>query len=105
MIRGYTFVDNFTKVLPILLLFIHNFTYSLIIVEVEEEVPGAPVRDPRGSWSREVALRVEKHILEQIEGLEDKVASASMQIPVSEDVKIIQTCQDDFFCFNFFFVF
>lgn len=50
-------------------------------VKVEEEVAGAPVRDPRGSWSREVALRVEKQILEQIEGLEDKVASASMQVP------------------------
>ena len=28
-------------------------------------------------------MRVEKMILEQIEGLEDKVASASMQVPVS----------------------
>ena len=28
-------------------------------------------------------IRVEKQILEQIEGLEDKVASASMQVPVS----------------------
>ena len=36
----------------------------------------------------QVALRVEKMILEQIEGLEDKVASAAMQVPVSF-VKII----------------
>ena len=31
-------------------------------------------------------IRVEKQILEQIEGLEDKVASASMQVPVGVTV-------------------
>ena len=52
-------------------------------VLIEQVVPGAPKADPKGSWSRETALRVEKFILEQIESLEDKVASASMQVPVS----------------------
>lgn len=50
---------------------------------IEEVVPGAPRADIKGTWSRETALRVEKFILEQIESLEDKVASASMQVPVS----------------------
>merc|ERR1719245_1670523 len=40
-----------------------------------------PMPDPKGDWSREVALRVDKFILEQVEALEDKVASASMQVP------------------------
>ena len=48
----------------------------------EEIVPGAAIPDPTGSWSKEVALRVDKYILEQVEALEDKVASASMQVPV-----------------------
>jgi len=47
----------------------------------EEVVPGVSVADPPGSWSKEVALRVDKYILEQVEALEDKVASASMQVP------------------------
>jgi len=47
----------------------------------EEIVPGAAIPDPTGSWSKEVALRVDKYILEQVEALEDKVASASMQVP------------------------
>ncbi len=37
-----------------------------------------------GSWSKEVALRIDKYILEQVEALEDKVQAASMQVPVSQ---------------------
>ena len=44
----------------------------------------SPCPDTPGSWSHEVALRTDKYILEQIEALEDKVAAASMQVPVSE---------------------
>ena len=40
-----------------------------------------PMPDPKGHWSKEVALRVDKYILEQVEALEDKVAAASMQVP------------------------
>lgn len=47
----------------------------------EEVVSGAPGPDKEANWSRSVALRVEKYILEQIEALEDKVAAASMQVP------------------------
>jgi len=47
---------------------------------------GVPAPDVSGQWSWEVALRVDKYILEQVEALEDKVCSASMQIPVSQDV-------------------
>jgi hypothetical protein len=42
---------------------------------------GVPAPDKPGKWSKEVALRVDKYILEQVEALEDKVASASMQVP------------------------
>lgn len=42
-----------------------------------------PRPDIPGSWSHEVALRTDKYVLEQIEALEDKVAAASMQVPVS----------------------
>ena len=52
------------------------------VEKAEEVVPGVSVADPPGSWSKEVALRVDKYILEQVEALEDKVASASMQVPV-----------------------
>ena len=52
------------------------------IEKPEEVVPGVSVADKPGSWSKEVALRVDKYILEQVEALEDKVASASMQVPV-----------------------
>ena len=41
----------------------------------------APPADRPKKWNREVALRVDKYILEQVEALEDKVASASMQVP------------------------
>ena len=41
----------------------------------------APEVDPKGHWKNEMALRVDKFILEQVEALEDKVASASMQVP------------------------
>ena len=50
--------------------------------ELLEGGGGAPVPDVPGDWSREVALRVDKYILEQVEALEDKVAAASMQVPV-----------------------
>ena len=43
----------------------------------------SPCPDTLGSWSHEVALRTDKYVLEQLEALEDKVAAASMQIPVS----------------------
>ncbi len=43
---------------------------------------GAPAPDVPGNWSWEVALRCDKYILEQVEALEDKVAAASMQVPV-----------------------
>ena len=48
-----------------------------------------------GSWSKEVALRVDKYILEQVEALEDKVQAASMQVPVSH--LLIQFCSTGFF--------
>jgi len=50
-------------------------------VKVEEIVSGAPRPCEAGSWSRSVALRVDKYILDQVEALEDKVAAASMQVP------------------------
>ncbi len=43
---------------------------------------GVPAPDVPGNWSWEVALRCDKYILEQVEALEDKVAAASMQVPV-----------------------
>lgn len=55
-------------------------------VKINEDIemlPGdIPAPDKPGSWSKEVALRVDKYILEQVEALEDKVAAASMQVPV-----------------------
>ena len=61
-----------------------------IVLEMTEEmldVPdllecGAPPVDQPGQWSSEAALRVDKYVLEQVEALEDKVAAASMQVPV-----------------------
>ena len=51
-----------------------------------EMLPGnATPKDIPGDWSYEVALRVDKYILEQVEALEDKVAAASMQVPVIKD--------------------
>ena len=46
---------------------------------------GVPAPDAPGSWNREVAIRVDKYILEQVEALEDKVAAASMQVPVRDN--------------------
>ena len=43
----------------------------------------SPCPDILGSWSHDVALRTDKYVLEQLEALEDKVAAASMQVPVS----------------------
>lgn len=39
-----------------------------------------PRRDVPSSWDRTVSQRIENLILEQVENLEDKVASASMQV-------------------------
>ena len=41
---------------------------------------GAAVPDDDNAWSRETALRGDLLVLEQIEALEDRVASASMQV-------------------------
>jgi hypothetical protein len=53
--------------------------------DLEEDIVmlegNAPPPDRPKKWSREVALRVDKYVLEQVEALEDKVASASMQVP------------------------
>ena len=43
----------------------------------------SPCPEVLGSWSHDVALRTDKYVLEQLEALEDKVAAASMQIPVT----------------------
>merc|ERR1712173_294055 len=37
--------------------------------------------DAPGNWSQEVALRSEKYLLEQVEALEDKVASSNLSVP------------------------
>ena len=50
-------------------------------MEWEPDTIGAPPVDEKGDWSKQVALRVDKYILEQVEALEDKVAAASMQVP------------------------
>lgn len=60
---------------------------ALEMTEEMLEVPdllecGAPPVDQPGQWSSEAALRVDKYVLEQVEALEDKVAAASMQVPV-----------------------
>ena len=44
---------------------------------------GAPLKDTYSDWFPDVALRVDVMMLEQVEGLEDKVANASMQVKVS----------------------
>ena len=54
------------------------------------EHEAAPQDNP-GQWFPDVALRIDKFILEQVEALEDKVAAASMQVPV----------KDQFFLFKF----
>ena len=43
-------------------------------------VSGAALPDAEGSWSRETSLRGDILLLEQIEALEDRVASTSMQV-------------------------
>lgn len=43
---------------------------------------GAAIPDDENAWSRETSLRGDLLILEQIEALEDRVASASMQTKV-----------------------
>lgn len=48
---------------------------------ITEIVPGASRPDKIEEFSRDVAIRCEKYILEQVEALEDKVATASMQVP------------------------
>merc|ERR1712106_463289 len=49
--------------------------------EEEKVEHSLPAVEDGESWSRMVAIRVDKHILDQVEALEDKVASASMQVP------------------------
>ena len=63
---------------------------SQSIVEI---VPGAPRPDDPDFYSRDVSLRCEKYILEQVEALEDKVATASMQVPgwVMPDRPLVDT--------------
>ena len=58
-----------------------------------EIVPGAPRPDDPEFYSRDVSLRCEKYILEQVEALEDKVATASMQVPgwVMPDRPLVDT--------------
>ncbi|RZC05013.1 bromodomain adjacent to zinc finger domain protein 2B, partial [Asbolus verrucosus] len=55
-----------------------------LIVEGMEELSfmegGAPHPDEPGAWSQAIAHRVDLFLLEQVEALEDKVASASMQV-------------------------
>ncbi|XP_076268643.1 bromodomain adjacent to zinc finger domain 2B toutatis isoform X4 [Rhynchophorus ferrugineus] len=50
------------------------------IENVEFVEKDAPMPDKPGSWSRAIAHRVDMFLLEQVEALEDKVASASMQV-------------------------
>ena len=50
---------------------------------------GAPRPDTPGSWSRTIAMRLDKGILEQVETLEEKVVSASMQVKVSYTEKCV----------------
>ena len=45
-----------------------------------ELIGGAALPDEEGSWSAETSLRGDILLLEQIEALEDRVASASMQV-------------------------
>ena len=59
----------------------HEFSDPDTCKDLELE-GGAPKPDTPGDWSDEVALRIDKFILEQVEALEDKVAAASMQVPV-----------------------
>ena len=49
--------------------------------KITEIVPGAARPEKVSEYSRDVAIRCEKYILEQVEALEDKVATASMQVP------------------------
>ncbi|KAK4015486.1 hypothetical protein OUZ56_030463 [Daphnia magna] len=63
----------------------HGNPKDLLLKELRnsEEVKligGAALPDVEGSWSRETSLRGDILLLEQIEALEDRVASASMQI-------------------------
>jgi len=46
----------------------------------QERLNGAPQSISNDTWSREVALRLDILVLEQIEALEEKVATSSMQI-------------------------
>ena len=52
--------------------------------EENKDEHSLPAPEDGESWSRVVAIRVDKHILDQVEALEDKVASASMQVPVRQ---------------------
>ncbi|GIY66254.1 bromodomain adjacent to zinc finger domain protein 2B [Caerostris extrusa] len=48
--------------------------------EVSKCVGGAPEPDPPDFWYRDIALRVDMGILEQVENLEEKVDGSSMQV-------------------------
>ena len=50
---------------------------------------GAAIPDDENAWSRETSLRGDLLILEQIEALEDRVASASMQTKVCKRIKLL----------------
>jgi len=62
---------------------------------IVEIVPGAPAPDDSQMFSKQVALRCEKYILEQVEALEDKVATGSMQVPgwVMPDRPLVDTLE------------
>lgn len=49
---------------------------------VSEECGEAPDADKESDWNRDVALRADIAILDQVENLEEKVAGASMQLKV-----------------------
>ncbi|GFY49814.1 bromodomain adjacent to zinc finger domain protein 2B [Trichonephila inaurata madagascariensis] len=57
---------------------------DLEITDMDKEVSkclgGAPDPDPSDFWYRDVALRVDMSILEQVENLEEKVDGSSMQV-------------------------
>lgn len=51
--------------------------------EIAKKVSGAPDPDPPDFWYRDIALRTDMAILEQVENLEEKVDGSSMQVKVS----------------------
>ena len=93
--RGFEAIMESTKKVPseeIDILDDEEYQSELSLAMVEA-VPGAPAPDDRALYSREVALRCEKYILEQTEALEDKIATGSMQVPgwVMPDRPLVDT--------------